>query len=115
MAMYCPSIADDPQLLKYLGRLERSCASPGAVQDLQRMNQQIDVRHILSTLKVPTLVLHRTGDIVSVEHGRYLGRNIPGAKYVELPGNDHMPWVGDSNSILGEMERPSHSASLPSS
>jgi GAF domain-containing protein/class 3 adenylate cyclase len=104
MAMYCPSLAGDSELLKYLGRLERSCASPGAAQDLQRMNQGIDVRSILSTLKIPTLVLHRTGDIISVEHGRYLGRHIPGAKYVELTGNDHMPWVGDPNSIIGEVE-----------
>jgi pimeloyl-ACP methyl ester carboxylesterase len=104
MAMYCPSIADDPQLRRFLGRLERSCASPGAVQNLQRMNQAIDVRHVLPTISVPTLVLHRTGDAINVEHGRYLARHIRGAKYVELPGNDHMPWVGDSNSILGEIE-----------
>jgi class 3 adenylate cyclase len=104
MGMYCPSIADDPEMRNFLGRLERSCASPGAVQSLQRINQAIDVRHVLPMIGTPTLVLHRTGDAVNVEHGRYLAYHIRGAKYVEFPGVDHMPWVGDSNSILGEME-----------
>ena len=67
-----------------MGRLERS----GAVQALMLMNQAIDVRHVPPTIAVPTLVLHRTGDIANVEHGRYLARQIKGAKYVEFPGTD---------------------------
>jgi class 3 adenylate cyclase len=59
----------------------------------------------LPTIGVPTLVLHRTGDLpVNVDNGRYLARHIIGAKYVEFPGIDHNPWVGDTNSILGEIE-----------
>ncbi len=104
MGMYCPSIADDPEMRSFLGRLERSSASPGAVQSLQRINQAIDVRHVLPMIGTPTLVLHRTGDVVNVEHGRYLAHHIRGAKFVEFPGGDHTPWVGDSNSILGEIE-----------
>jgi class 3 adenylate cyclase len=68
------------------------------------MNHGIDVRHVLPTLAVPTLVLHRTGEAINVEHGRYLARHIKGAKYVEFPGIDHNPWVGDANSLLGEIE-----------
>jgi pimeloyl-ACP methyl ester carboxylesterase len=68
------------------------------------MNYAIDVRHVLPTIAVPTLVLHRTGEILNVEHGRYLAHHIKGAKYVEFSGRDHIPWVGDSNSILGEIE-----------
>jgi class 3 adenylate cyclase len=105
MAIYCPSVADDPELRTFLGRLERSSATPGAAQTLVRMSYAIDVRHVLPTINVPTLVLHRTGDLpVNVENGRYIARQIRGAKYVELVSPDHLPWVGDSHSILGEIE-----------
>ena len=104
IAMYCPSVADDPEVRSFFGRLERSSATPGAVQTLQRMNRDIDVRHVLPTISAPTLVLHRIGDTVNVEHGRYLARHIKQARYVEFPGIDHNPWVGDANSILGEIE-----------
>ena len=63
------------------------------------MNTQIDIRHVLPTIRVPTLVMHRSGDRdVNVEEGRYLAARIPGARYVELPGEDHLPWVGDSDA-----------------
>jgi pimeloyl-ACP methyl ester carboxylesterase len=101
---YAPSLAGDQELRRFLGRLERSSASPGAAQTLLRMNHAIDVRQVLPTIGVPTLVLHRTGDVINVEHGRYMARHIRGANYVEFPGMDHLPWVGDSNSILGEIE-----------
>ena len=102
---FAPSLSDDQELRKWCGRLERSSASPGAAQTLLRMNYAIDVRHVLPTIGVPTLVLHRTGDLaVNVEHGRQMARHIRGAKYVEFVSPDHSPWVGDSNSILGEIE-----------
>ena len=69
------------------------------------MLDEIDVRPVLPTIRVPTLVLQCTGDrIVNVENGRYLGRHIPNAKYVELPGADHFPYVGDTDAILAEIE-----------
>jgi pimeloyl-ACP methyl ester carboxylesterase len=102
--LYAPSLANDQELRRFYARFERSSATPGAAQTLQRMNQAIDVRHVLPTIGAPTLILHRTGDLVPVEHGRYIARHIRGAKYVEFPGIDHLPWVGDSNSILGEIE-----------
>ena len=103
--IYMPSVAHDGDLRKFIGRFERASASPGAANALRLMNFGIDVRHVLPTVTVPTLVMHRTGDLpVNVEHGRYLGRNIVGAKYVEFPGIDHNPWVGDANSILSEIE-----------
>ena len=102
---YSPSLAADEELRKLVGRTERASASPGAAQALMRMNQGIDVRQVLPTIGIPTLVLHRTGDLpINVEHGRYLGRNIKGAKYVEFPGIDHNPWIGDANAILGEIK-----------
>src|SRR5262249_18013602 len=102
---FAPSLADDQELRRWVGRFERSAATPRAMQTLLRMNQAIDVRHVLPAIGVPTLVLHRTGDLpVDVENDRYMARHIRGAKYVEFPSPDHVPWVGDSNSILGEIE-----------
>lgn len=72
---------------------------------LLRLNLEIDVRGILPAIRVPTLVVHRTGDrLIPVRHGRYLGERIPGARYLELPGDDHLPWVGDAETVLGEIE-----------
>jgi len=101
---FSPSLAGDEGLRKFVGRMERASSSPGAALALARMNHGIDVRHVLPTLGLPTLVLHRTGEAINVEHGRYLARHIKGAKYVEFPGIDHNPWVGDANSLLGEIE-----------
>jgi hypothetical protein len=81
-------------------------ASPGAAIALTRMNADIDVRPVLPAVYVPTLVLHRTGDrCLKVEEGRYLASRIPNAKFVELPGEDHLPFVGNQNEILDEVER----------
>jgi class 3 adenylate cyclase len=72
---------------------------------LRRMNGQIDLRPVLPAIRVPTLILHRSGDRdSSVEEGRYLAARIPGAKFVELRGIDHLPWVGDQDAILDEVE-----------
>jgi class 3 adenylate cyclase len=69
------------------------------------MNREIDVRPILPIIRVPTLVLHRTGDrALNAGQGRYLAEHIPGAKFTELPGEDHLWWVGDSNAIADEIE-----------
>jgi pimeloyl-ACP methyl ester carboxylesterase/class 3 adenylate cyclase len=103
--IFSPSLASDEEFRKFVGRLERASASPRAVQAIMIMAHDIDVRHVLPTIGVPTLVLHRTGELaINVENGRYLARQIKGAKFVEFPGIDHNPWVGDANSILGEIE-----------
>ncbi len=84
---------------------QRLAASPGAAVAVMRMNKEIDVRPILPAIRIPTLVLHRTGDgVTRVEQARYLATNIPGARLVELPGADHTPWVGDIDSIVDEVE-----------
>ena len=81
-------------------------ASPGAAVALTRMNAEIDIRDVLPSIRVPTLVLHRRGDrCLKVEEGRYLASRIPGATFVELPGDDHLPFVGDQDEILVEIER----------
>jgi class 3 adenylate cyclase len=102
---FAPSLADEPRFQHWWARHERLGASPGAALALMRMNSEIDVRHVLPAIHVPTLVLHRTGDVtVDVEAGRYQAAQIPGARYVELPGVDHPPFVGNSEPILGEIE-----------
>mgnify|MGYP001807095002 CR=1 FL=1 len=102
---YSPSLAGDQNLRQFTGRFERASASPKAAQLISQLGSQIDVRHILQAIRVPTLILHRGQEqSVDVEHGRYLSRNISGANYIELPGIDHNPWVGDSQSIIDEIE-----------
>ncbi len=100
-----PSMQHDPQFREWWAAYLRTGASPGAAVALTKMNAEADVRHVLPTIRVPTLVLHRTNDLcLKVEEGRYVAERIPGAKYVELPGEDHLPFVGDQDSVLYEIE-----------
>jgi DNA-binding winged helix-turn-helix (wHTH) protein/pimeloyl-ACP methyl ester carboxylesterase/class 3 adenylate cyclase len=100
-----PSKADEPRFREWWATYLRMGASPGAAVALTKMNAEVDVRHVLPTVRVPTLVLHRAGDrCLKVEEGRYVAGLIPGAKYVELPGEDHLPFVGDQDAILSEIE-----------
>jgi pimeloyl-ACP methyl ester carboxylesterase len=100
-----PSLAQNATLLGQAARYWRLSASPKAAAALGRMNTQIDVRAVLPTIRVPTLVLHRTGDRdIDVEEGRYIASQIPGASFVELPGVDHFMWTEDSDGVLDEIE-----------
>ena len=102
---YVPSKVGDEAFTQRLATYFRRSASPGAAIALLRMNTQLDIRHVLPTIRVPTLVVHRTGDRdANVEEGRWIAGQIPGARFVELPGEDHLPWVGDSDLVLGEIE-----------
>jgi len=100
-----PSMAEDPAFRDWWATYLRMGASPGAAVALTQMNAEIDVRPVLPTIRVPTLVLHRTEDqCLTLEEGRYVASRIPGSKFVELPGRDHLPFVGDQDAILDEME-----------
>ncbi|HEY7651090.1 MAG TPA: adenylate/guanylate cyclase domain-containing protein [Methylomirabilota bacterium] len=99
-----PSVAHDVRYVEWYGRFLRLSASPGAVTALMKMNAEIDVRHVLPTVRVPTLILHKSGDrLIPSACGRYMAERIPGAKYVELSGDDHIPSV-DADGILDEIE-----------
>ena len=101
-----PSKAGDAEFRDWWSSYLRMGASPAAAVALTRMNAQIDIRHILPTVRVPTLVLHRTGDrCLRVEEGRYVASLIPGAIMVELAGDDHLPFVGDQDALLREVEQ----------
>lgn len=100
-----PSRKHDPAFRAWWATYLRMGASPGAALALTEMNAQIDVRDVLPTVRVPTLVLHRTGDqCLRVEEGRYVASRIPGARLVELPGDDHLPFVGDQDAMVDEIE-----------
>jgi class 3 adenylate cyclase len=100
-----PSLATDPDAVARFGKFERLSASPGAVKSFVRLNALIDVSSILPTVRVPTLVLHRQGDVqVPVELGRELARLIPDAKFIQHPGADHGLAVGDVEALLGDIE-----------
>ena len=103
--LFAPSLADDSQAVEFAARIERSAASPGMVWKIFEMFLDMDVRAILPTIHVPTLVLHRRGDrVVNRRAGQELARQIPDARYVELGGIDHLPWAGDWIAVLGEIE-----------
>jgi class 3 adenylate cyclase len=103
--IYSPSAAYDPQTREFYARLERQGASPAMAVAMFEAFLDTDVRHVLPALAVPTLVLHRKGDrVVNIRAGRWLASQIRGAKFVELPGIDHSPYVGDADAILGEIE-----------
>jgi class 3 adenylate cyclase len=103
LPFFAPSLANDQAALQWMGRFERLGASPAAASALMRMNSQIDISGIVSTIRVPTLIIHRTGDVtINVEGGRYLAEHIPGARYIELRGVDHPPWVGENADEIAD-------------
>ena len=103
---FAPSLAEDVAFRNWWARFERLGASPSAVKTLMRMNSEIDIRGILPVIRVPTLIMHRTGDPrVNVSAGRYLSKHIAGSHYAELPGNDHLFCAGDSPRVLDKIEQ----------
>ena len=104
-ATVAPSLAGDIAFSEWWARYQRLSASPGAVAGLVHMAFEGDVREALPLISCPTLVLHRTEDpFVDVQHGRYLAAHIPGARFVEIPGKDHLHYVGDTELYDNEFE-----------
>jgi pimeloyl-ACP methyl ester carboxylesterase/DNA-binding CsgD family transcriptional regulator len=105
LATRAPSLAHDERFRDWWTTYLRMSASPGAATALVQMNMEIDIRHILPAIRVPTLIIHRVGDLsIPVAGARFMAERIPGARYVELPGDDHLPFVGDQDAILDEIE-----------
>jgi class 3 adenylate cyclase len=98
------SMFGNPSYHQWYARWQRMSASPSAAGMMMRIVAETDARHVLPAIRVPTLVLHSANDeLVTVRHGRYLAEHIPGAKYVELQGPDHLPWLADSDIIVDEI------------
>jgi len=103
LPIFAPSRANDPGFQRWWGRFERLGASPAAAAGLMHMISQIDVSGILPSIRVPTLVIHRTEDrAIPVKRGRFLAEHIPGARYIELPGADHVFFVGDNAGEIAD-------------
>jgi pimeloyl-ACP methyl ester carboxylesterase len=106
VGQFAPSMVGDEDFRIWWGKFERLGATPRAVVDLMRMNREINISAVVPSITVPTLVIHRAQDmLIDVEAGRFLASHIPGARYIELPGKDHLPWVGEgSERIIRSIE-----------
>lgn len=103
--LIAPGLANDPQFRNWWAAGLRRSMSPGAARAMVEMNAAIDVRAALPAVHVPTLVIHRTGDLACpVGGGRFIADHIEGARLLELPGDDHLPWLGDAESVIGAIE-----------
>jgi class 3 adenylate cyclase len=105
LPMMAPTMADDLAFATWFARLQRLAASPSEARILLNAATDLDVRDALSRIRVPTLVMHRSGDGAwDPRHSRYLAEHIPGARYIELDGIDSLPFVGDGDAIVEEIE-----------
>ena len=104
--IYAPSVADDPEFARWWGRYQRLSASPKMAKEVAEVAAAVDIREVLPAIKVPTLILHREGDSLRpVEGARQMAEAIEGAEFVVLDGIDHFPFVGDTEALVGEVER----------
>jgi pimeloyl-ACP methyl ester carboxylesterase len=105
LELMAPSVADDERFRRFWARYERLGASPAMARALTEINRQIDVRDVLPSIRVPTLVLHRADDrVTTAAGGRQMAELVPGARYVELSGSDHLAFVGDTDPLLDAIE-----------
>jgi class 3 adenylate cyclase/pimeloyl-ACP methyl ester carboxylesterase len=103
IALAPSQMANEP-FRRWFGRFERHASSPGLAVAALELDMQIDIRDVLSVVRAPTLVVHRTGDMLPIAGARYMAERIAGARFVELPGDDHWPWIGDSDAVVDELE-----------
>jgi class 3 adenylate cyclase/pimeloyl-ACP methyl ester carboxylesterase len=104
LRLFAPDLADDLAVRESWGRYERHSVSPGSALAMVRMIDATDIRPVLPAIRVPTLVIARDKGPIPREHGRYLARHIPGAKYVEVPGRNNLIWSGDQEAVIGEIQ-----------
>ena len=104
LMILAPTRFEDEALVRWWGRFERQSMSPRMARAVLRLDMAFDIRDVLPSIRVPTLVIHRTGDALPVEGARWLAEQIPGARFVELAGDDHWPWTSDPDEIVDEVE-----------
>ena len=105
LGLFASEHADDVPLRASWGRYERNSVSPGTALAMVPMMSEIDIRPVLSAIRVPTLAIAREGGAIPAEHGRYLADHIPGARYVQVPGRSSLIWSGDQEAVLGEIQQ----------
>jgi class 3 adenylate cyclase/pimeloyl-ACP methyl ester carboxylesterase len=102
--LLAPSMLEDEGYLRWMARYERQALTPAALIDLWRMNVEIDVRSLLGSIQAPTVVIHRREETIDLRSAEYLADAIPDSRLVVLDGVDHLPWIGDQDAVLDEME-----------
>jgi class 3 adenylate cyclase/pimeloyl-ACP methyl ester carboxylesterase len=102
--LLAPSMAADSEYLRWMARYERQALTPSALVDLWRTNVEIDVRSLLGSIQAPTVVIHRREEAIDTRNAEYLASAIAGARLVVLDGADHLPWIGDQDAVIDEME-----------
>jgi class 3 adenylate cyclase len=105
LRLFAPELGDDVTLRESWGRYERNSVSPGTALAMVQMMAEIDIRPVLSAIRVPTLAIARESGPIAPEHGRYLADHIPGAKYVQVPGRNNLIWSGDQETVAGEIQQ----------
>lgn len=116
LEMEAPSRADDPEFARWWAHFLKNAASPGAAVEMLRLNSQIDIQAVLPSVQCPTLVLHRRGDrLMPFELGRLMAAGIPGARFVELEGDDHIWFVGNSDAIVEQLREMARQAQVAAS
>ena len=98
------SMMKDAEWMHWLARWERQSLSPAAVIKMWEVNFEVDIRSLLPAIRFPTLVIHRAAEPLNIENARYIAAKIPDARVLELPGQDHLPWLGDQDSVLDAIE-----------
>ena len=98
------SMREDAEWMRWMARYERNSLSPAAVMKMWEVNFDVDIRSLLPSIHFPTLIIHRLSETMSIENARYLAAKIPETQLLELPGQDHLPWLGDQDSVLDAME-----------
>jgi class 3 adenylate cyclase len=102
--LLAPSMKGDEDYIRWMARYERQSLTPAGVMELQRMNAEVDIRSLLPTIQAPTLVIHRRDEVIDVRNAEYLAEKIPGARLVVMEGVDHLPWIGDMETVVAEIE-----------
>jgi pimeloyl-ACP methyl ester carboxylesterase/class 3 adenylate cyclase len=105
LALLAPSRLQDEALVRWWGRFERQSMSPAMALEIIRLNMDVDIRAVLPSIRVPTLVIHCTDDVIPVEGARWLAEQIPDAQFVELPGDEHWPWITTPDPGVDEVEQ----------
>ncbi len=104
LMFFAPSRFEDEALVRWWARFERQSMSPWMARGVMRNNMELDIRDVLPSVRLPTLVIHRTGDVLPLEGAQWLAEQIPDARFVELAGDDHWPWITDPDEIVDEVE-----------
>jgi pimeloyl-ACP methyl ester carboxylesterase/class 3 adenylate cyclase len=105
LALLAPSRLQDETLVRWWSRFERQSMTPAVAQDIIRLNTEMDIRGVLPSIRLPTLVIHAAEDVIPIQGARWLAEQIPDAQFVELPGDDHWPWITEPDSSVDEVQQ----------